>query len=260
MSQEDIKKLVSLQRNHFKSGTTKPYQNRIALLRKLKEVILSNKDKIYGALKKDLNKCEFEAYVSETGLLIKDIDFVVKKLKRWMRPNRIKTPLIHFPAKSYIYHEPYGTILIIAPWNYPLQLLISPLIGALSAGNTAIIKPSEIARNTSHVVAEIIGKHFDPEVVSVVEGSVQETTHLLNEHFDYIFYTGSAKVGKIVMENAARHLTPITLELGGKSPCLIFGDVDLDLAAKRIVWGKFFNNGQTCVSPDYVIIQKGFKI
>lgn len=223
-------------------------------LQKLKKVILENEAKISEALKQDLGKSSFETYATETGFILDEIGYVLKNLDQWMKPRKVKTPLTLFPGKSLILPEPYGVVLIISPWNYPFQLCLSPLIGAVAARNRVVLKPSEFSPATSQIITEIISAVFSEDEVVVVNGGKEETEILLKQQFDYIFFTGSTNVGKIVMKAAAEHLTPLTLELGGKSPLLIEESADLDLVAKRCVWGKFLNAGQTCVAPDYVLV------
>ncbi|RCW73173.1 aldehyde dehydrogenase (NAD+) [Saliterribacillus persicus] len=208
------------------------------------------------ALQKDLNKSAFEAYSTEIGILYEEIAFIRKNLKKWSQPKRVKTPLTHTGSKSYIYAQPYGVALIIAPWNYPVQLALSPLIGAIAAGNCVILKPSEMTPHTANILEKIINAVFDEAYIRVVQGDKDVSQALLDQHFDYIFFTGSVPVGKIIMEKAAEKLTPITLELGGKSPAIVHEDANLNLAAKRIAWGKFINAGQTCVAPDYIYVHQ----
>lgn len=224
------------------------------LLENLRRAILLKEEQINQALKQDLGKSIFESYVTEIGFILDEIRSVLKSLDSWVKPKRVGTPLTLFPGKSTIYREPYGVVLIIAPWNYPFQLSFSPLIGAIAAGNRVVIKPSEFAPAVSSIIKEIVNDAFKDGEVKVIEGGVEETSILLKQKFDYIFFTGSTMVGRIVMKAAAEHLTPVTLELGGKSPCVIEESADLDLAAKRCVWGKFLNAGQTCVAPDYVLV------
>ena len=239
----------------FKTTEQISIERRIEILKNLKNVIQANEEAIKKALIKDLGRSEFEAYVGDIGYTLHEIDQHIKNIRKWTRPKKVRTSLLFFPAKSYILSRPLGKILIIGPWNYPFQLLIIPLIGAISAGNRAILKPSEISKETSQVVKKIISENFDPLEIRVIEGGVEETTFLLEQNFDHIFYTGNGAIGSIVMEKAAKNLTPVTLELGGKSPALVFTK-NIDLAAKRVIWGKFFNTGQTCVAPDYVLISK----
>ena len=225
-------------------------------LERLKKVILKKEVLINKALMDDLGKSHFETYLTEVGFVIEEINFVVKNLENWAKPKKVSTPMNLFPASSYVLPSPYGEVLIMSPWNYPFQLCIAPMLGALAAGNKVVFKPSELAPNTAKVIREVIEEAYQPNEVRIVEGGVAETQELLKKKFDYIFFTGSTAVGKVVMKAAAEHLTPVTLELGGKSPCIIEETADLDLAAKRTVWGKFLNAGQTCVAPDYVLVPK----
>lgn len=259
MSETKIKELFETQKNHFLDGKTSSLDSRLEALNSLISLIEDNEHQIFEALGKDLGKSNFESYIGETGYVVNEARHARRRLKKWMKKRRVSSPLLQFPARSYIQPEPLGVTLIISPWNYPFQLLFSPLVGALAAGNTAIIKPSEIASNVSTLVAELVPKYFKKELLAVVEGAVEETTSLLKQNFDYIFYTGNEFVGKIVMEAAAKNLTPVTLELGGKSPCALFEVHNMELAVRRIVWGKYFNSGQTCVAPDYLLIKKGKK-
>jgi len=247
-------RIFKKQVDFFKSGQTKNYEFRKRSLKQLRKAIKKNEGKITAALNKDLNKSAFESYSTEIGVLLNEISFVLKHLKSWMKPKRVKTPMTHVGSSSYIYSEPYGVTLIIAPWNFPFQLAITPLVGAIAAGNCAIIKPSEFTPHTSAVIKEIISHNFGSEFISVIEGGIETNQALLKQAFDYIFFTGSPQVGKIVMKAAAEHLTPVTLELGGKSPCIVHKDAHLQLAAKRIAWGKFLNAGQTCIAPDYLYV------
>ncbi|MBM7552375.1 aldehyde dehydrogenase (NAD+) [Thalassobacillus pellis] len=214
---------------------------------------------ILDALHRDLNKSEYEAYATEIGFLYGEIDLHRNRLKEWMEPAKVKNPLSHKGSKSYIIKEPYGTALVISPWNYPINLALAPVIGAISAGNTVVLKPSELTPNVSALLNKMIANTFDPALFKVIEGGKETSEELLDQHFDYIFFTGSVQVGKSVMEKASRHLTPVTLELGGKSPAIIHKDAKLDLAAKRIVWGKFMNAGQTCIAPDYLYVHRDVK-
>lgn len=251
--------LLSKQRNYFQTGATKNLAFRIKALQKLNQVIREGEKRLIQSLKEDLNKSEFDAYSTEIGIVLEEIRYTLKNIRSWAKPKKVKTPLTHIGAKSYIYPEPYGVAFIIAPWNYPFQLAVAPLIGAIAAGNCAVIKPSELTPRTSLVLAELINSHFPEEYIAVVEGGKETSEALLKENFDYIFFTGSVQVGKIIMESAAQHLTPVTLELGGKSPCIVHVDANLKLAAKRIAWGKFMNAGQTCIAPDYVYVDKKVK-
>ncbi len=257
----DIKSLFNRQKEFFNSGKTNDINFRIDTLRKLKQVIKINEDKILEELKKDLGKSNFEGYATEVGIVYDEINIHIKNIRKWAKIEKRKSPIIYYPSKSYIYKEPYGVTLIIGPFNYPFQLVLAPLIGAISAGNTAIIKPSENTKNISLLLEEMINENFQEEYLKVVnplEGK-EAVSYLLELPFDYIFFTGSVKVGKIVMEKAAKNLIPITLELGGKSPCIVDKDAKLELAAKRIVWGKFLNVGQTCVAPDYLCVHSSVK-
>jgi aldehyde dehydrogenase (NAD+) len=251
--------LIQMQRAFFTQGKTKSVSFRIEMLSQLRNLIKTNEKPLMDALKQDLNKSEFDSFISEIGIVLEEIRFTIKNLRKWANPRRVKTSLTGLGSKSYIYPEPYGVALIIAPWNYPFQLSIAPLIGAIAAGNCAIIKPSELTPRTSRILSELINGNFPNDYISVVEGGVETSTALLKEKFDYIFFTGSVAVGKIIMEAASRHLTPVTLELGGKSPCIVHEDANLKLAAKRIAWGKYINAGQTCVAPDYLYVHKRVK-
>jgi aldehyde dehydrogenase (NAD+) len=256
---ENYKALVEKQRAYFLTGKTKELEFRIRALEKLRHVVQSHEVELTGALKADLNKSEFDAYATEIGFILHEIRFVLKHLKSWMKPQKVKTPMTHIGSISMIYPEPYGVTLIIAPWNYPFQLAVAPLIGAIAAGNCAILKPSELTPTTSALLARLINDHFQEEYVAVVEGDVATSQALLAERFDYIFFTGSVPVGKVIMEAAAKNLTPVTLELGGKSPCIVDEKANLKIAAKRIAWGKYLNAGQTCIAPDYLYVQKSIK-
>lgn len=258
---EDINLIFKNQKEFFESGKTINVDYRIKNLKKLNDIIKKNEDKILNELKKDLGKSNFEGYVTEVGILYDDINFHIKNVKKWSSEEKRKSPIVYYPSKSYIYKEPYGVTLIIGPFNYPFQLVIAPLIGAISAGNTAIIKPSENSRNIALLLEKLINENFPEEYLRVVNplGGKETVSLLLDKPFDYIFFTGSVRVGKLVMQKAAQYLTPVTLELGGKSPCIVDSDAKLKLAAKRIVWGKFLNAGQTCVAPDYLCVHKSVK-
>ena len=249
---------INKQREYFSTGETKDINFRIEKLKKLRDVLKSEEEKVFEALKKDLMKSSFESYVTEVAMVYDEINMHIKNIKKWSKKRRVKTPLVQFPAKSFIQLEPYGVVLIIGPFNYPFMLTMDPLIGAIAAGNTAVIKPSESAPETSKILKEILEKVFDEKYVLHVnpERGKEVVEELLKEKFDYIFFTGSATVGKIVMKAASQYLTPVTLELGGKSPCIIDKDCKLELAARRIVWGKLLNSGQTCVAPDYLYVHK----
>ncbi|HEY9621856.1 MAG TPA: aldehyde dehydrogenase [Crinalium sp.] len=250
--------LLQNQRQFFNIGTTKDVDFRIAQLKALRQAIQAHESEILTALKADLHKSTGEAYLSEL-LVLKEIDYALKHIRQWAKPLRISTPLEQLPGRSRIYPEPLGVVLIMGAWNYPFQLMMAPLVGAIAAGNCAILKPSEIAPHTSRVVADVISKTFDPQYVTVMEGGAEVSQALLEEKFDHILFTGSAAIGKLVMAAAAKHLTPVTLELGGKSPCIVDRDIHLEHTARRIIWGKFLNAGQTCVAPDYLLVQKNVK-
>lgn len=256
---ENYHDLLTKQRTFFQSGKTKEIHYRIQALQALGQLIRTNETEIMAALKKDLNKSEFDSYITEIGIVLEEIRFSLKHVKKWAKPRKVKAALAQIGSKSYIYPEPYGVTLIICPWNYPFQLAMAPLIGAISAGNCAVLKPSELTPQTSKLLATLIGQTFPEEYITVVEGAIETSQALLNENFDYIFFTGSVSVGKIIMEAAAKNLTPVTLELGGKSPCIIHKDANLKLAAKRIAWGKYLNAGQTCVAPDYLYVHRDIK-
>ena len=255
---EKLREKINKQREYFSTGETKDINFRIEKLKKLRDVLKSEEEKVFEALKKDLMKSSFESYVTEVAMVYDEINMHIKNIKKWSKKRRVKTPLVQFPAKSFIQLEPYGVVLIIGPFNYPFMLTMDPLIGAIAAGNTAVIKPSESAPETSKILKEILEKVFDEKYVLHVnpERGKEVVEELLKEKFDYIFFTGSATVGKIVMKAASQYLTPVTLELGGKSPCIIDKDCKLELAARRIVWGKLLNSGQTCVAPDYLYVHK----
>ncbi|BAZ53021.1 aldehyde dehydrogenase [Nostoc sp. NIES-4103] len=254
----NIIEIIQKQRQLFQTGKTKNVSFRIQQLEILKQALVNNKQAIIQALKADLHKPEFESSIGELRV-INDIDDAIKHIKNWTKPKKAPLAKEFFLYSAKIYPEPLGVVLIIGAWNYPFNLIISPLIGAIAAGNCAVIKPSELAPYTSGLIAEIINKYFDQEYIAVVEGGVETSQKLLAEKFDYIFFTGSTAVGKIVMEAAAKHLTPVTLELGGKSPCLVDTDINLEYTARRIIWGKFFNAGQTCIAPDYLLIDQKIK-
>ncbi len=256
---QKIKRTKRKQEIFFEQGKTKDVSFRKEKLKILKKVIEENEVNIIDALKEDLGKHPVESYVTEIGLVLKEISLFLKNIKKWTKPKKVKTSLIHFHSSSYIYKEPYGNVLIFSPWNYPFQLSLLPLVGAIGAGNTVILKPSEYSPAVSSIISKIIGDNFSEEYIKVIQGEKEVSKFLLKQNFDYIFFTGSKNVGKIVMKAAAEHLTPVTLELGGKSPCIVNHDARIDLAARRIVWGKFLNAGQTCVAPDYLLLNKKVK-
>jgi len=254
-----ISSIVSRQKEYFLKGHTRSIEMRKNNLKKLYEGIQRFEEEIFQALKLDLNKSVHESFTTEVGYVLKEISFQLKHMSSWSKPKRVRTALTHFGSKGKVVPEPYGVTLIIAPWNYPFQLAIAPLVGALAAGNTIVLKPSELTPSVSKVLKRMLDELFPEELVAVVEGGVEESTSLLREPFDYIFFTGSVGVGKVVMEAAAKQLTPLTLELGGKSPCIVHKDAKIEMTARRIVWGKFLNAGQTCVAPDYMYVHSSVK-
>ncbi|CDI50732.1 aldehyde dehydrogenase [Clostridium tetani] len=255
----DINCILENQKKYFNERKTRDLKFRLNKLRLLKSAIKIQEEDIMEALKKDLNKPYFESYETEIAMVIDELNHTIKNLPKWIKTKRIKSSILSFPSKGYIYSEPYGVVLIMSPWNYPFQLSIMPLIGAIAAGNCCIIKPSEYSTNTSKIVEDIVKEVFLSCHVCVIEGDKDISKEILREKFDYIFFTGSEEVGKIVMKAVAKNLTPLTLELGGKSPCIIDSECNLSLSAKRVVWGKFLNAGQTCVAPDYVLVHKSIK-
>lgn len=256
MQEERIRELVRKQRAFFAGGRTYDFGLRKAALCRLRESIRKREDRICRALREDLGKTEAESYLCEVGMALREIGEQLRHLETWGKPRRVPSGLACFPAKSRIVPQPYGTVLIMAPWNYPFLLTMQPLAGALAAGNCCVVKPSAYSPHTSSVIAEILRECFPEKYAAAVTGGREENRLLLEERFDYIFFTGSVSVGKFVMEKAAAHLTPVTLELGGKSPCAVDRTADLSLAARRIAFGKFLNCGQTCVAPDYVLIEE----
>lgn len=255
----EIELLVKKQRAWFEKGRTRAVSWRIGALQTLRKAILKYEDEINEALQTDLKKSPFESYMCETGMVLSELSYMISHLRSFARDRRVATPLAQFHAKSFTSPEPYGVTLIMSPWNYPFMLSIEPAIGAIAAGNCVVIKPSAYAPATSAVVAKLIGECFAPHFVAVVQGGREENTKLLEQRFDFIFFTGSVSVGKLVMEKASKNLTPVCLELGGKSPCIVDRNANLRLAAKRIVFGKYLNLGQTCVAPDYVFVQAEVK-
>ena len=251
--------ILEAQRRLFSTHATKDIHFRIEQLKKLKNAILRYEQKLYDSLKKDLGKSQFEAFVTEVGFTLAEISCHIKHLKKWAKPTKIRTDLVNFYSRSYILHEPYGLVLILSPWNYPFQLLFDPLIGAISAGNCVALKPAHYSTHTSETIRELISETFDPRYISVFTGGRDVIQDLLEQRFDYICFTGSTHLGRIVMEKASRHLTPVTLELGGKSPCIVEDDADLDIAARRITFGKFLNSSQTCIAPDYLLVNAKVK-
>lgn len=247
---------VQRQRAFFQSGATRSLDFRREQLQKLFAALVANESALLAALHADLRKSATDAWAGEIGFVLSDLRYALRHLPGWMKPQRRRTPLLAWPARGFVQPEPYGVTLIIGPWNYPLQLLLSPLVGALAAGNCAVLKPSELAPHTAAAVAKLIRETFAEEYLTVCEGEREVAEALLRERFDKIFFTGSSSVGRIVMAAAARHLTPVTLELGGKCPCLVCADAPLDIAARRIAWGKFMNAGQTCVAPDFILVDR----
>jgi aldehyde dehydrogenase (NAD+) len=254
-----IPSAVQAAQTYFATGITKPVAYRIAQLKKLKQALLDHEQELIEGLYADLHKAPFDAYLSELYLVIKEINYAINHLNCWMQKNSVRIPLIYFPARSYILHEPLGVVLIIGTWNYPLQLTCIPLINALAAGNCTIIKPSEYAPYTARIITKIIKNNFDSGYINIINGDAAIAQKLTEQPFDHIFFTGGIRVGKLVMEAAAHHLTPVTLELGGKNPCIVTPHVSLSCAAKRIAWGKFLNAGQNCTAPDYVLIHESIK-
>ena len=254
-----MKTIFQNQKNFFNSNKTKSIDFRKQQLKKLKKLLKENEDVLFEAIYRDFKKAKFETYTTELSLLYSEIETALSQLNSWSKKKRVRTNFANFPAKSYIIPEPLGVVLVIGAWNYPYQLAIAPAIAALTAGNTVILKPSEIAFHSSAIMAKIINESFDVAVFYVQEGGVPETTTLLELPFDKIFFTGSTAVGKIVYQAAAKNLTPVTLELGGKSPTFVCKDADLEITAKRMVWAKFLNAGQTCIAPDYVLVEETIK-
>ncbi len=256
---ESIRNLVSAQRAFFNSGKTRPVSFRRAMLKKLRKAILLHEKEILSAVHTDLGKSDFEAFTTEITLVLREIQVMLHSLKRWTKPERRSAGIFNFPGSARVYHDPHGVCLVMSPWNYPFQLTIMPVVGAIAGGNTVIVKPSAYAPATQDLLADILAETFEPEYIAAVRGGREANQHLLEQHFDYIFFTGGIQVGSIVMEKASKHLTPVTLELGGKSPCIIAPDADINLTAKRIAWGKCINSGQTCVAPDYILAHRSIR-
>lgn len=257
--EQSVDNILEKHKKFFDLGKTKQVKFRIEALKKLKREILDNEIEIKEALKKDLNKSYSESYMTEIGMTLSELNYVIKKISKWAKNKIVYTPIVHFPSISFKSPEPYGTVLILAPWNYPFMLVMEPLIGAICAGNTVIIKPSEFAPNTALIIEKIITNCFNDEYIKVVQGDKNISQKLISLKVDYVFYTGGTRVGKIVMEEAAKNLIPVTLELGGKSPCIIDESADIKLAAKRLMFGKLLNAGQTCIAPDYVLVSNKVK-
>lgn len=254
-----IPTLLQTQKEYFATQQTKDIAFRKASLKRLEQELIRRESDILKALHDDFRKSEYEGVMTETSIVLSELKMAIRNLHSWSKPQRIRPSLLNFPSSAKIYKEPYGTVLIIAPWNYPYQLAFAPLLGAIAAGNTVVLKPSELTPNTSKITREIITAVFKSEHVTVVEGGVSVAQELLAQRWDYIFFTGSVPVGRIVAKAAAEYITPVTLELGGKSPCIIDDTANLKLAAKRLVWGKFINGGQTCIAPDYLLIHHKIK-
>ncbi len=255
----DIPELVARQRAYFETGVTRPLAFRLQALRRLRDALQNNEALLFDAMKADLNKRETETYMCETGMVLDELRYTLRHLPEWTRRRRVRTPLAQFHAGSFVLPEPYGVALLLSPWNYPVQLCLSPLVGAIAAGNCCVVKPSAYVPATSAALAKLLGEAFPSEYIAVVEGGRAQNSALLEEKFDYIFFTGSVAVGKAVMEAAAKHLTPVTLELGGKSPVIVDKTANIPLAARRIAFGKVLNAGQTCVAPDYLLIHESVK-
>ena len=255
----NFSEILDKQRVYFATNATKSIEFRKSQLRKFKEVILKNEDKLYKAIQEDFGKSAFETYSTEISFVLNEIDYFLKNINKLSKPKKVATNVVNQVGFSRIHHDPYGNTLIIGAWNYPYQVSLVPAICSLACGNTVLLKPSEVAPNTANCMEEIINSNFDPAVFKVVQGGIEETTELLNLRFDKMFFTGSPKVGKIIYEAAAKNLTPVVLELGGKSPVIITSSANLEVAARRIVWGKFLNAGQTCIAPDYAYVEEKIK-
>jgi len=251
--------IITLQRELFLSNKTKSVKFRIEQLKLFRKILKENESLLYEAIHNDFGKSKYETYITELSLIYHEINLAIRKVRKWSRPKYVWTNLANFPGKSRIIPEPFGITLVIGAWNYPFQLSLVPTISALAAGNTVIVKPSELAAHTSAVMTKLINENFDPRLIYVKEGGIKETTDLLNQRFDKIFFTGSTAIGRVVMQAAANHVTPVTIELGGKSPVFVLPDASLKMTAKRIAWGKFLNAGQTCVAPDYILVHSDIK-
>ncbi|MFD2564567.1 aldehyde dehydrogenase [Aquimarina rubra] len=255
----NYQEIIHKQKAFFNTNATKDISFRIKELKRLKNVIQKNEELLYEAIYSDFKKSKYETYTTELAIIYHEIDIALVKIKKWTKRKRVSTGLANLPGKSYIIPEPLGTVLVMGAWNYPYQLSLAPAIAAIAAGCTVVIKPSEIPSNSSAAMTKIISENFNPEFLKIIEGGVEETTALLKHKFDKIFFTGSIQVGKIIYQAAAKHLTPVTLELGGKSPTIITKDVNIDMTAKRLVWAKFINTGQTCIAPDYVMVESSIQ-
>jgi len=247
---EPAAEVVGRLRQTFESGRTRPVAWRRAQLQAIKRMLVEHEDEFLEALTADLGKSSVEGWLTDVVLTVRDVDYTLKHLPDWIRPERVSVPVVQQPASARVVREPLGVVLVIAPWNYPIQLLLEPMIAAVAAGNAVVGKPSEISAASSGVLARLVPQFLDPDAIAIVEGGVEETTALLQQRFDHILYTGNGKVGRIVAKAAAEHLTPVTLELGGKSPTIVHSDADVAVAARRIAFGKWINAGQTCIAPD----------
>lgn len=254
-----IDEILRQQNSFFISQRTKAIGYRLVYLKKFQKALLKHEEAICKAIYEDFKKPKFESMVTETQMVLSELKYIINHLEVWSKPIRVKGNLANFPSFNWMYHEPYGKVLIIAPWNYPFLLTVSPLIGALAAGNTVVLKPSELSPNTSRAILHLVTEVFPEEYVAVCEGGVEVSQTLLEQKWEYIFFTGSTHIGKLVYQRAAAQLTPVTLELGGKNPCIVDESAAIDLAAKRITWGKFMNAGQTCIAPDYILVHKTVK-
>lgn len=259
LSNDQIDMILKNQNQYFQSYVTRPLAYRIDMLRRLRAAIIRFDQEIKLSLWKDLHKSEMEVFVFEISPVLQEIDFHIKKLRKWMKPERVKTPIQFLPSKSFVIPEPRGVSLIISPFNYPFFLLFVPLVGAISSGCCAVLKPSDSTPDLSAVVERLISETFDQKYIAVVPGGPDVSEYLVNRKFDFIFFTGTSKVGKIIMQAASKHLTPLVLELGGKSPCIVDKEANISIAAKRIIWGKTINAGQTCIAPDYLFVHKAVK-
>ena len=259
LNNEEVLRILNEHKKFFETGKTKNIDFRIQQLRKLRQSIQVNEESIIAAMYQDLHKSRYEAFTTEIGVVYSSIRLLIKNVKKWAKPQRVPTPLVFLGGQSYIYHEPYGTVLIIGPFNYPLNLVLEPLIGAIAAGNCAVIKSSQMTPHVAKIIAKIVKESFAEDYVRVIEGDRTAAAALINAPFDYLFFTGGVSTGKTIVQAAARNLVPVTLELGGKSPCIVDETANIDLAAQKIAWGKFSNAGQTCVAPDYVFVHKQVK-
>ncbi len=259
LPKSDVTKIIDNQRAFFNAGETRGVRFRIRQLKKLREALETHEPKLLEALKADLHKPELEAWSTEIGVMIAEIDYNLSHIRSWVRPRRVPTSLFFMPGKSRIYSEPFGVALIIGPWNFPVKNVFGPALAAMTAGNCCVLKPSEHAPHTAQAIADMVEEFFDPEYLIVVQGGIPETTELLKHKFDYLFFTGGTEIGRIIYQAAAKHLTPVTMELGGKSPCIVDDNSNIELTAKRIAWGKLLNSGQVCIAPDYVLVRKSVK-